>query len=99
MIKNKILKHAIGSKSLKLPHVIYVDIECELKKHDTCANNLNKAWSITKNTHKPTGYAINSVNEHKINDHTYYRGTDCMTKLSQDLLKIGKEILNEEKKI
>ena len=29
---------------------------------------------------------------------TYYRGIDCMSKLSKDLLKIGKEIINEEKK-
>ena len=96
--KHKILKHATGSKSLKIPHTIYLDIECQLKKHDTCANNLNKAWSITKNTHEPTGYTINSVNEYQNNYHTYYRGADCMTKLSQDLLKIRKEILNEEKK-
>ena len=95
--KHKILKHATGSKSFKIPP-IDVDIECQLKKHDTCANNLNKAWSITKNTHEPTGYTINSVNEYQNNYHTYYRGADCMTKLLQDLLKIGKQILNEEKK-
>ena len=46
----------------------------------------------------PCGYSINIVNEYKDNYHTYYRGNDCMNKLSNDLLKIGKNIVNEEKK-
>ena len=96
--RNKILKYAAGSNSLKMPHPIYVDIECQLVKHDTCTNKLNKSWSTNKNTHEPCGYSINKVNEYKDNYHTYYRGKDCMTKLSKDLLKIGKEILNEKKK-
>ena len=81
-----------------MTHAIYVDIECQLVKHDTCTNKINKSWSATKNTHIPTGYAINKVNEYKDNYHAYYRGKDCMTKLSKDLKKIEKEILNEEKK-
>ena len=64
--KNKILKYTTGSKSLKMTHAIYVDIECQLVKHDTCNNKLNKSQSTTKNTHIPTGYAINKVNETKI---------------------------------
>ena len=96
--RNKIIRYASGSKSLKMTQAIYVDIECHLVKHDTSTNKINKSWSTTKNTRVPTGYATNKVNEYKDNYHTYYRGKDCMTKLSKDLLKIGKEILNEEKK-
>ena len=96
--KNKILKYASGSKSLKMAHAIYVDIECLLVKHDTCSNNLNRRWSKTISTHMPSGYSINVVNKYKDNYHTYYRGIDCMNKLSKDLLKIGKDIINEEKK-
>ena len=96
--KNKILKYASGSKSLKMAHAIYVDIECLLVKHDTCSNNLNRSWSKTISTHTPSGYSINVVNEYKDNYHTYYRGIDCMNQLSKELLKIGKEIINEEKK-
>ena len=95
--KNKILKYASGSKSLKMAHAIYVDIECLLVKHDPCSNNLNRTWSKTISTHLPSGYSTNVVNEYKDNYHTYYRGIDCMNKLSKDLLKIGKEIINEEK--
>ena len=96
--KSKISKHSTGSKSLKMAHAIYVDIECQLVKHDTCTNNLNKSWLINKNTHETCGYSINKVNEYKDNYHTYYRGKDSMTKLSKNLLKIGKEIFNEEEK-
>ena len=94
--KNKI-KYATGSKSSKMTHAIYVDIKCQLEKHDTCTNTLNKSWRTSKNTHIPTGYAKNIVNEHKYNYHSYYRGEDCMTKLSKKLLKIGKKTWNEEK--
>ena len=65
--KNNILKYASGSKSLKMAHAIYVDIECFLVKHDTCSNDLNKAWSKTISTHIPTRYSINVVNEFKKN--------------------------------
>ena len=67
--RNKILKYATGSKSLKMTHAIYVDIECQLVKHDTCTNNINKSWSTDKNTHIPTGFIINKVNEYKDNYH------------------------------
>ena len=96
--KNKILKYIPKSKSLKMAQAIYVDIECLLVKHDTCSSNLNRSWSKTVSTHIPSGYSINAVNEYKDNYHTYYRGIDCMNKLSKDLLKIGKKIINEEKK-
>ena len=45
--KNKVLKYASGSKSLKMAHVIYVDIECQLVKDDTYSNDLTKTWSRT----------------------------------------------------
>ena len=63
---NNTLKYVNGSKSFKMPHAIYVDIECQLVKHDTCSNGLNKSWSINKNTHEPCGYSINKVNEYKL---------------------------------
>ena len=48
-------------------------------------------------THVPSGFSTNGVNEFKENKHMYYRGKDCMKVLSKKLLKIGKEISNEEK--
>ena len=88
--KHKILKYTTGSKSLKVAYAIYVDIQCQLKKHVTCANDQNKSWSKNINTHIPTRYSINVVNEYKENFHKYHRGIDCMNRLSKDLLRIGK---------
>ena len=96
--KHKIIKYATGPKSLKMAHAIYGDIECLLKKHHIRANDSNKSWSRNVNTHVPTGYSISVVNEYKENYHSYYRGKDCMEKLSKNLLRIAKEIINEEKK-
>ena len=36
---NNIIKYNQGDKSLKLPFIIYADLECLLKKIDTCHNN------------------------------------------------------------
>ena len=36
---NNIIKYNQGEKSLELPFIIYADLECLLKKIDTCQNN------------------------------------------------------------
>ena len=82
--KNKALKYVSGSKSLKVAHVIYADIECQLVKHDAWSNDKNKSWSKIISIHVPAGHAINIANEYKDNYHIYYRGIDCMTILSKD---------------
>ena len=97
--ESKILKYLQGSKSLKIVHTISVHTECLLVKHDTCANNLNKSYTKTISTHVPCGYSISVNNEFKANYHIYYRGKDCMEKLSKEILRIGKEIASEEKHI
>ena len=40
---NKILKYNPGEKSLKVPFIIYADLECLLQKIDTCRNNPEKS--------------------------------------------------------
>ena len=92
--KNKIFKYIQGSKSLKMAHTIYVDIECLLVKHDTYAN---KPFRKTISTHVPCGYSISVNNEFKANYHTFYRRKDCMKKLLKKILRTGKEIVNEGK--
>ena len=55
---NNLIKYNQGEKFLKLPFVIYTDLECILKKIDTCQNNPDLS-SITKiNQHIPSGYSI-----------------------------------------
>ena len=45
---NKILKYIPGEKSLKVPIVIYADLECLLQKINTCSNNPDKSYTEKK---------------------------------------------------
>ena len=38
-IDNNIIKYNQGEKSIKLPFIIYADLECLLEKMDTCYSN------------------------------------------------------------
>ena len=55
---NKIIKHYHGEKSMKVPFIIYADLESLLEKISTCHNNPEKS-SITKmNKHTPSGCSL-----------------------------------------
>ena len=55
---NKILKYNHGEKSMKVPFIIYADLEPLHEKNSTCYNNPEK-WSRTKiNKHAPSGYSL-----------------------------------------
>ena len=84
---NNIIKYNQGEKSIKLPFVIYADLECLLKKMSICINNLNESSATEINKHIPSGYSIFTScsfdqTKNKLN---YYRGKDCMKKFSKDL--------------
>ena len=55
---NKILKYVSGEKSLKVSFVVYADLECLLKKINTCQNNPDKSYTEKKATHRPSGYSL-----------------------------------------
>ena len=42
---HKILKYIRGEKSLKVPIIIYADLECLLQKINTCSNNPEKSYT------------------------------------------------------
>ena len=44
----RILKYTHGEKSLKVPFSIYIDLECLLKKEQSCQNNPEKWYSENK---------------------------------------------------
>ena len=44
----KILKYNSGEKSLKAPFAIYLDLECLLKKEQSCQNNPKKSYTKKK---------------------------------------------------
>ena len=49
-------QHKFGTKSLRMNDFIYLDLECLLKKYDTCSNNLIKSYSENIGYHGVCGY-------------------------------------------
>ena len=97
---NNIIKYNHGEKSMKVPFVIYADLECILEKMSTCMNNPNESYTTKINKHIPSGYSIFtscSFDESK-NKLNYYRGNDCMKKFCKDLRIHATKIINYEKK-
>ena len=97
---NNITKYNHGEKSMKLPFVIYADLECLLEKMSTCINNPNESSTTKINKHTPSGYSIFTYcsfdeSKKKLN---YYRGKDCMKNFSKDLRELASKIINYEKK-
>ena len=55
---NNIIKYNHGEKSMKLPFVIYTDLECLLEKMSTCINNPNDSSTTKIYKHTSLGYSI-----------------------------------------
>ena len=54
---NKVLKYNHGEKPMRVPFIIYADIDCFLEKLNNCHNNSES--SATKiNMHTPSGYLL-----------------------------------------
>ena len=96
----KILKYNSGEKSLKAPFAIYLDLECLLKKEQSCQNNPEKSYTQKKAKHEPSGWAMLArclfgEEENKLD---YYRGKDCIEKLCKKLKERAMKIINYEEK-
>ena len=95
---NNIIKYNQGEKSIKLPFVVYADLECLLEKMSTCQNNPNQSSTTEINKHTPSGYSLFthcSFGKTK-NKLDYYRGKDCMKKFCKDLREHSTKIINYE---
>ena len=97
---NDIIKYNSGEKSLELPFIIYTDLECLLKKIDTCYNNPDLSSTTKINQHIPSGYSIyNNCSFDKANNKlSYYRGEDCMKRFCKDLKDHATKIIDFKKK-
>ena len=76
---NKILKYNQGEKSLKVPAIIYTDLDCWLEKMSSCQNNLEKSYTEKKTKHTASGYSLFTsclfdATKNKLD----YKGEDCM---------------------
>ena len=97
---NNNIKYNHREKSIKLPFVIYADLEYLLEKRSTCQNDPNKSFTTKVNKHTPSGYSIFthcSFDESK-NKVNYYKGDDCMKKFCKDLREHSTKTINYEKK-
>ena len=99
-IPNEDNKYNQGEKSIKLPFIIYADLECLLEKMSPCHNNPKESSTTEINKHVPSGYSLFThcsfdKTKNKLN---YYRGKDCMKKFCKDLREHATKIINCEKK-
>ena len=97
---NNTIKFNQGEKSIKLPFVVYADLECLLEKIITCLNNPRESSITEINKHVPSGYSLFmhcSFDKTK-NKLDHYGGKDCMKKFCKDLRTHATKIINYEKK-
>ena len=87
MIMIIILKYNHGEKSLKAPFMIYVDLDCLLKKMHSCQNNPEKSYTEKKlSIHFLFTHCLQIVHltppKRKLD---CYKGKDCMKIFFKDL--------------
>ena len=56
--KKKVPKYNHGGKSMKAPFVIHVDLNCILKKMNTCYNNPENSSTTKINKHTHSGFSL-----------------------------------------
>ena len=97
---NNTLKYNHGEKSLKVPFIIYADLECLLIKQKSCRNNPNDSYIEKKAMHEPYGYSLDLVSsfDSKQNKHSFCRGKDCIKKFCSDLKEFATKIINYKEK-
>ena len=95
-----ILKYSPGDKSLKVPFIIYADIECLLKKEHSSQNNPKNSCTQRKAKHKPSGYSLslNCLLVETKNRRKFYRRKDCIKKFCNDLKELVAEIISYKEK-
>ena len=77
---------------MKVPFIIYADLECLLKKMSTCISNPDESSTTKINKHKPSGYSIftSCSFDESGNKLNYYRGKDCSKKFCKYLKENNK---------
>ena len=97
---NNRIKYNQGEKSIKLPFIIYADLECLLERISTCNNNPEESSTTEIDKHTLSGYSLftHCPFDKTKNKLDYYRGDDCMKKFCKDLREHATKIINYEKK-
>ena len=82
---------------MKVPFIIYADLESFLEKMNTCHNNPEKSSTNKINKHTPSSYSHCSFDAKK-NKLDYDRGKNCMKNFCLDLREHAIKTINYEKK-
>ena len=59
-------------KSLKIPFVIYADLECLLVKQQSCQNNSDKSYTERKAMHEPCGYSLDLISSFDLKENKQF---------------------------
>ena len=83
----KILQYNHEKKYMKVPFIIYADMESLFEKIDTHHDNPKKSSTTKITKHLASGYSLFTHSSFDItkNKLDYYRGKDCMKKFCKDL--------------
>ena len=97
---NKTLKYNHGEKSMKVPFIIYAELDFLLEKMNTCHNNPKKSSTTKINKHTSSGYSLFTQYPFDTtkNKPDYYRSKTCMKNFCLDLKERATNIINYEKK-
>ena len=98
MMIKKTLKHQFGTKSVKMSHIIFADIESLLIKRDSCSNDPEKSYRERKATLEACGYSVNVLRSYHKNIRSFYRGKDCIQKFCKGLLDNATKVVNTPRK-
>ena len=95
-----ILKYSPRDKSLKPLLIIYADLECLLKKEQSCQNNAENSYTEKKAKHKPSGYSLSLIClfDQTKNSRKFYKRKDCVEKFCNDLKELVTEIIKYKEK-
>ena len=92
---NNILKYNSGEKHMRVPFIMYLDMECLLENISTCRNDPNKSSTIkinelTRSSYSSVKYCSFDNTKNWI---SYYRDQDCMKMLCKDLKEHAKGVI------
>ena len=85
---------------MKVPFIIYADLDCLFEKMNTCHNDPKKSSTTKINKHTASGYSLftHCSFDTTKNKFVYYRGKNCVKNVCIDLKEHARNIINYEKK-
>ena len=96
---NKTLKYNHGEKPMKVPFIVYADLESLLEKMSTCHNNPEKSSTTKINKHTPSGYSLFTHCSFDLTKSlTLIEVKRYMERFCKDLKEHATKIINYEKK-